>query len=299
MPPSTLRSHRAFWRDRTAGLALTKRTLLPTELRRRSWPSRLRTWSISRVKAGRVCQFPQRPSRAPDRDRTCDHRLTKPLLCRLSYRGVVSSAGFEPALASISGWCLCRWATRTSEPQRGFEPRASRLRGGRSRRLSYGGLAGIPGFEPGYSWVRARRVCQFPYIPSSTGGGSRTRTSSRSPRFELGAAASYATPACAARVSNSVPRIKSPVHHQSCLQRVVGMTGLEPASSGPPDRRSRQTELHPGGAARRTGIPCLEGRHTSRCVSAALVSLRADFSRLRSDRFPALGGRHPAVAGAA
>jgi hypothetical protein len=49
------------------------------------------------------------------------------------------------------------------------------------------------------------------------------------------------------------------------------MNGLEPASSAPPARRSSQTELHPAGAARRnrTGIPCLEGRHTSRCVSAA------------------------------
>ena len=184
---------------------------------------------------------------------------------------MVSSARFERALAASSTLCLCRWATRTRAFGRSRTACMSLTRRPLCR-VSYEGIAGIPGFEPGNSWSRARRVCQFPYIPSSAGGGSRTRTSSCSPRFELGAAAGYATPAYAARGSNSVPRIKSPVHHPSCLQRVrVGMTGLEPAASGPRDRRSSQTELHPVGAARRnrTGIPCLEGRHTSRCVSAA------------------------------
>ena len=37
------------------------------------------------------------------------------------------------------------------------------------------------------------------------------------------------TPACAARGSNPVPRIKSPVHHRSCLQRLEPHAGIEPA----------------------------------------------------------------------
>jgi hypothetical protein len=85
------------------------------------------------------------------------------------------------------------------EPQRGFEPRPSRLRGGRSGQLSYRGVAGTPGFEPGYSWVRARRVCQFPHVRSWC-----ARRQGLEPR--------------------STRRIKSPVHHQSCLRRLEQTT---------------------------------------------------------------------------
>ena len=131
---------------------------------------------------GKVARYQLRHvrMRAPGRHRTCGPLLTRQPLCQLSYGGAVSSARFERTLASISGWCLCRLGYEDSGPQRGVEPRASRLRGGRSCRLSYSGLAGIPGFEPGCSGFRARRVCQFPHIPSSTGGGNRTRTSLRS-----------------------------------------------------------------------------------------------------------------------
>ena len=94
------------------------------------------------------------------------------------------------------------------EPQRGFEPRASRLRGGRSGQLSYRG-----------TWlgkqesnlhkrdrllIQSQACCRVTPFPIGAGGGSRTRTSSCSPSFELGAAACYATPACAARDSNPV-----------------------------------------------------------------------------------------------
>jgi hypothetical protein len=142
------------------------------------------------------------------------------------------------------------------EPQRGFEPRPSRLRGGRSGQLSYRGVAGTPGFEPGYSWVRARRVCQFPHVRSWC-----ARRQGLEPR--------------------STRRIKSPVHHQSCLRRLeqttvsgwqdsnlrspgpkpgalailgytpVGIAGLEPATSRP--RTARPANL----------------RHISRCVETA------------------------------
>ena len=62
-----------------------------------SWVPRARTWKRRRVKACRVCQFPQRPSRAPGRRRTGALTLTRRPLCRLSYRGEVRSAGVEPA----------------------------------------------------------------------------------------------------------------------------------------------------------------------------------------------------------
>src|SRR5262249_33874117 len=56
-----------------------------------------------------------------------------------------------------------------SEPQRGVEPRASRLRGGRSGRLSYSGLAGIPGFEPGSLRVQSPAGLPVPPYPIEYG----------------------------------------------------------------------------------------------------------------------------------
>lgn len=49
--------------------------------------------------------------------------LGKAACHRQRFAHVVSSAGLEPALASISGWCLCRWATRT----RSLRPGSNRL----------------------------------------------------------------------------------------------------------------------------------------------------------------------------
>jgi hypothetical protein len=51
----------------------------------------------------------------------------------------------------------------------------------------------------------------------STGGGSRTRSR---PGLSWPGMPVPITPACAARGSNPVPRIKSPLHHLSCLQRI-------------------------------------------------------------------------------
>jgi hypothetical protein len=103
-----------------------------------------------------------------------------------------------------------------------------------------------PGWDTRFrTWIllgQSQAGLPVPLYPIGAEGGTR----SRMPRglSSRGLPVAF-TSAYAARVSNSVPRIKSPVHHQSCLQRVVGMTGLEPVSSGPPDRRSSQTELHP------------------------------------------------------
>jgi hypothetical protein len=49
--------------------------------------------------------------------------------------------------------------------------------------------------------------------------------------FEPAVWCHWATPACAARGSNSVPWIKGPVHHPSCLRRSERIAGIEPAFS--------------------------------------------------------------------
>ena len=140
----------------------------------------------------------------------------------------VRSAGVEPATSRLSTWPLCRLEYEHVEPLPGADPGHPRYEGGAATVRS--GLAGIPGFEPGCSGFRARRVCQFPHIPSVPGGGSRTRTSSCSPISELGAAACYATPACAARESNPVSPIKSRVLHRYSPRRLLEPhAGIEPA----------------------------------------------------------------------
>jgi hypothetical protein len=132
------------------------------------WPSRLRTWKSSGAKTRRVCQFPQRPSRAPDRHRTCDPLLTRQPLYHLSYRGIVRSAGFEPATSSISGWPLYRIGVRAHGAF--GRPRTACLR-----------LTRTP-------------LCPVSYEGISWGTWTRTRTSVSVSRFRAGRVASYTIP---------------------------------------------------------------------------------------------------------
>jgi hypothetical protein len=81
----------------------------------------------------------------------------------------VRSAGVEPATSRLSTWPLCRLEYEHVEPLPGADPGHPRYEGGAATVRS--GLAGIPGFEPGCSGFRARRVCQFPHIPSVRAAG--------------------------------------------------------------------------------------------------------------------------------
>ena len=170
----------------------------------------------------------------------------------------VRSAGVEPATSRLSTWPLCLLEYEHVEPLPGADPGHPRYEGGAAAVRS--GLGWDTRLRTWMLRVQGPAGLPVPPYPIGAGGGSRTRTSSCSPRFELGAAACYATPACAARESNPVSPIKSRVLHRYSPRRFVAMTGL-----------CSQPEPHPVGAARRnrTGIPCLEGKHTSRCVSAA------------------------------
>jgi hypothetical protein len=79
------------------------------------------------------------------------------------------------------------------------------------------------------SRVRAGRVCQFPHIPSSAEGASRThKPRGLNPRGLPVAV----TPAwCAARDLNPDPLSKSQLHNHSCSRRLEPHAGIEPASS--------------------------------------------------------------------
>jgi hypothetical protein len=140
----------------------------------------------------------------------------------------VSPVRFERTLPSASCWCLLplgyediRAATRC----RSGSP-ALRGRGrSRARRQSYQG------------WNRTSVL-----LIQSQGGMPATHLVSREAiRFTVRAAGvepapgrglgsmplRWATPACAARASNPVPRIKSPLHHPSCLRRAEPHRGIE------------------------------------------------------------------------
>lgn len=196
----------------------------------------------------------------------------------LSYRGLVSSARFELALPRYSGACLLPvglqgrgargavWGTfgslptprqraatcpvagaddggesvrgRFIEPLTRIERVAYRLRGGRSCRLSYKGLAARQGFEP-QSAASEAAVLPLDDLASGAEGASRTHK----PRVlsSRGLPVAFTPAWCAARDSNPVPPGKGRLHHQLCLQRLVGLTeleasvphvGIEPTSPG-------------------------------------------------------------------
>jgi hypothetical protein len=92
----------------------------------------------------------------------------------------------------------CRWSTRTWSRHL-VSNRASCLTGAGPQAVR-GGKAGHPGFEPGNSGSRARRICQFSQWPSSAEGAIRTHMPRGLSSRGLPVAV---TPAwCAARDSN-------------------------------------------------------------------------------------------------
>jgi hypothetical protein len=138
--------------------------VLPLSLSRHSWPSRPRTWKVSGVKARRVCQFLQRPSRArglPARRALPQGRTGRAALTR-SGRTPVRRAHLEPpsgvepdhpayeaGAASRARRRSCRTRTRTSI--RGFRDRCPAIR--RSG-IVIQNRAGES--NPVYSWLEAR-----------------------------------------------------------------------------------------------------------------------------------------------
>ncbi len=67
-------------------------------------------------------------------------------------KGIVRSEGFEPSPSASLALRLCRWATSTCEPLARLERAASDLRRSALCQVSYRGMAGEPGFEPGRAW---------------------------------------------------------------------------------------------------------------------------------------------------
>jgi hypothetical protein len=151
--------------------------------------------------------------------------LCPPGIC--CHNRSVRSAGFEPAASSISGWPLYQVGVRAHGAAARCRPgppavrRRSRSRARRHRCP--------PWIRTTINASRARRPAGWTngHCTKSTlrrGGGIRTHTVRylKPPRLPV---ARLPHVACAARDSNSVPRGKSPVHHQSCLQRSKSRTG--------------------------------------------------------------------------
>jgi hypothetical protein len=105
---------------------------------------------------------------------------------------------------------------------------ACRLRGGRSCRLSYKGIAGTPGFEPGKLPGQGRAGLPVPPCPIQCG---RCESNAHAARFELARSAScrHSRLVRCQGFEPDVPRIKSPVHSQTCSQRLEPHAGIEPA----------------------------------------------------------------------
>lgn len=75
-------------------------------------------------------------------------------------RGDVSPVRFERTLPSPSCWCLLPLGYEDMEPPPGADPGHPPYEG--EAAAVRGGEAGHPGFEPGNSGFRARRVCRIP-----------------------------------------------------------------------------------------------------------------------------------------
>jgi hypothetical protein len=122
---------------------------------------------------------------------------------------------------------------------------------------------------------RAGRVCRFPHIPSVRAAGVEPARAHAHQGLSLARLPVTPRPRAPPGPRTLNPLIKSQVHVRLCLQRKVGMTGLEPASSAPPARRSSQTELHPVESPTRESNPaCLVGsqEHRRNACGAWLVT---------------------------
>jgi hypothetical protein len=192
--------------------------------------------------------------------------FTRRPLYLVSYEGIVSSVRFERTLPATHAGASCRLGYEDIGAAVRCRPGPPALRGrGRSRARRHGfrgwartsevrgqGPAGDTDAPPGIAAPAARHVpnrWQVPLAPSGQAayfraeGGSRTR--SRRVLSPPGQPIAFTSAWCAARGSNSVLRIKGPVHHPSCLRRAERHAGVEPCITG------------------------VGGRHTDRCVNAA------------------------------
>jgi hypothetical protein len=197
---------------------------LPTELNSRGWPPKTRTWTfLLQRQAG--CRLPHRPSE-PSPGADPGHSPEKGEVTAVCD-GIRALGGSRTRniqaldLASLPVGVRARGAATRCRPG------SPALRGrGRSRAQRLGWDTRLR------TWilrVQGPAGLPVPPYPIGAGGGSRTRTSSCSPSFELGAAAYYATPACAARESNPVSPIKSRVLHRYSPRRAEPHAGIKPA----------------------------------------------------------------------
>ena len=164
-------------------------------------------------KARRVYRFPYRPLRALAE---CHPRLAGLTRSARSWtRGLVRSAGLEPANTRTSSVPVCQLRHERKRAATRGRTGPSAVRG-RSRKPC--AAAELPPVDSNHDQrSQSAPSCRLDERASSTRGGTRTRTrrSLRPSALPVSVTRAYA-----ARDSNSVPRIKSPVHHQSCLQRL-------------------------------------------------------------------------------
>ena len=126
--------------------------------------------------------------------------------------------------APLPDWATSAWSL-PSVPIRATQPYEGQADAGPE-----GGATGT-GIEPVWPRSRALMGCQQPTRYQYGRRESDPHGPCGPAGFEPAVAAVTPLPqGCAARGSNPVPRIKSPVHHQSCLQRLEPPTGIEPAS---------------------------------------------------------------------
>ena len=123
---------------------------------------------------------------------------------------------------------LYRVGVRARESRHPVPTRAACLTGAGSQAVC-DGMASGAGLEPARAGFRVLLGTPTPTRKWSAGDAIRTRKQLllRKPGLPVAV-----TPACAAKGSNLVPRIKSPVHHRSCLQRLERIAGNEPACPG-------------------------------------------------------------------
>jgi hypothetical protein len=137
----------------------------------------------------------------------------------------VRSAGLEPASLVTQTSLSANWSTSTREPLAGLEPAPSVYETG-----------ALPGELQRHSCQARIRtsICEFrarclavrrPGM--GTGGESRTPTR---PGLSQSGMPVPVTPACAARDSNPVRRIKSPEHSHTCSRHAEPHRGVEPRS---------------------------------------------------------------------
>ena len=140
----------------------------------------------------------------------------------------VRSAGVEPATSRLSTWPLCRLEYEHVEPLPGADPGHPRYEGGAATVRS--GLAGIPGFEPGCSGFRARRVCQFPHIPSVRAAGVEPARAHAHQVLSLARLPITPRPRAPPGNRTPFPPIKSRVLHRYSPRRLLEPhAGIEPA----------------------------------------------------------------------